>query len=415
MRIAIYPGSFDPVTFGHLDIIKRAALAFDKLIVAVGYNQNKKGLFDPEYRAELIRREVKRLNLPRPNPMTGPNIEVVAFQGLLADFAYEKGAQFVVKGVRPNGGDFSYETLLHQISITQQRGIDTHILIAREELSHISSSAVKELALHQGLLHEYVPLRVKQAVELLTPQLIVGVTGAIASGKSTLCETLADRKVGAWSGEGPGLRVYNIDLDKIAHGLLDPAARPEPAYEQLRENIREHFQLSKLTRKALGDVVFIDDKARAELNEMMRVPILTRVRREMLGKKGVILLNGALLVEAGYLPLCNNHVVVVKTSPLEQENRLKARGLTPKQMERRLEAQLTSEQKANEAMEAMKRDGFGRVIMYESFDRESPSQNHRAPSDVLELICKPFVAYGLEYWTGLGYEQTQAPQVFEQP
>ena len=390
------------MTFGHLDIIKRAASAFDKLIVAVGYNSSKKGLFDPDYRALMIRKEVEKLKLRR--------VEVVTFQGLLADYAYESGAKFVVKGVRPGAKDFDYETMLHQISITQQRGIDTHILIAREELSHVSSSAVRELALHQGLLHEYVPIRVKQAMELLIPQLIVGVTGSIATGKSTLSESLSNgRRIG---GPDDYYGVHNIDLDKIAHGILDEQVRTEQVYVDLRYEIREHFKLGKLTRKSLGEVVFNDEFARQELNEMLRVPIMTRVRKEIGRKQGIILLNGALLVEAGYLKMCNNHVVVTTASPLDQENRLINRGLTKDQIERRLAAQMTSDEKIQEVKDAIQADGFGRLLVYDSSEREEPSANLRAKSLVLHEICRPFGSYGFSY-PATTEDSREMPYVFE--
>lgn len=407
MTKAIYPGSFDPVTFGHLDIIRRAAQAFDELVVAVGRNSSKKYLFDERTRVELIEMEIRRLGLLKP-------VKVVAFNGLLADFAYEVGANIIVKGVRPGARDFDYETMLHQISITQQRGVDTHILIAKEELSHVSSSAVRELALHQGLLHEYVPLRVKQELEMLTPQLIVGLTGSIASGKSYIMSQMEKL-----SGHAGYSEIHHVDLDKIAHEILDDSPetpRKEGVYQELRGKIADHFKLPKIDRYAIGNIVFNYPEERAWLNNILRVPILTRVRREIGQKKGIVFLNGALLVEAGYLPICNNIVVVIKADRDVQLKRLKARGLNSDQIERRLESQFTSEQKITAVKEAIDREMFGRLFVVDNSTAPIKMDISRKCKYLLAMLCLPHVernrGMGL-FWEHFPTNSEESPEVYE--
>ena len=171
---AMYAFSGDPITYGHIDIIARASSAFDHVVAGIGANPDKKYMFNLEERTEMAKRSLTRFK----------NVEVASFQGLLVDYAYEQGIEVIVKGVR-NAADFDYENVLHEVGVSQKLGIDTHILFARPELAHVSSSAVKSIQKEQGLIHEYVPLYVKQCLEArMSEQYIVGVTGEIGAGKS---------------------------------------------------------------------------------------------------------------------------------------------------------------------------------------------------------------------------------------
>jgi pantetheine-phosphate adenylyltransferase len=135
MPRALYSGSFDPVTRGHLDIIERAARVFDDLEVVVGNNPTKKYTFSLEERVGFLRYAISE-----------PHIRTSSIKNcLLADYAYEADIPTIVKGVR-GIQDYDYERMIHEVNITQQRGIDTYILLARRELAHISSSAVRSCA-----------------------------------------------------------------------------------------------------------------------------------------------------------------------------------------------------------------------------------------------------------------------------
>ena len=120
MKSAIYAFSGDPITFGHIDIIKRAATVFDRVVVAIGCNPAKKYLFSQEERTEMARRSL--LNLK--------NVEVKTFQGMLVDFAYENNIDVIVKGIRSTT-DFEYEMSLHNLGESQKLGIDTFILFTQ--------------------------------------------------------------------------------------------------------------------------------------------------------------------------------------------------------------------------------------------------------------------------------------------
>ena len=149
MKIAIYPGSFDPLTLGHLNIIKRAARCFDKLIVCVMVNSQKKGLFSPEERVELIRRVVKQL----------PNVEVDASALLLAEYARQRRARVIVKGLRANT-DFENEFQMALINKKINPELDTMFLTASQKYTFLSSSVVKELAGYGADLTPFVPCEI---------------------------------------------------------------------------------------------------------------------------------------------------------------------------------------------------------------------------------------------------------------
>ncbi len=153
MRTALYPGSFDPVTLGHLDIIRRAARQFDWLIVCVMVNSEKRGLFAPQERAELIRRSLTGLD----------NVTVDFAPGLLVEYARQHQISCVVKGLR-SGADFESEKQMADINRNLDPAFETMFFTCRPELGHISSTIVKEMARYGVDLHGYVPDEIKEIV-----------------------------------------------------------------------------------------------------------------------------------------------------------------------------------------------------------------------------------------------------------
>lgn len=146
MKIAIYPGSFDPVTSGHLNIIQRAAKIFDKLIVCVMVNAGKKPMFTQEERVELIRRVTGDL----------PNVEVDCSAELLAEYAKRKGSCVIVKGLRA-GSDFENEFQMALINHKINPDLDTMFLTAESQYMYLSSSTVKELGSYGVDLSDFLP------------------------------------------------------------------------------------------------------------------------------------------------------------------------------------------------------------------------------------------------------------------
>lgn len=146
MAAAIYPGSFDPVTYGHLDIIERASLMTDRLVVGVLNNSAKKPMFTVEERVDMLKRACEHL----------PNVEIRSFSGLTVDFAEEENASVIVRGLRAVT-DFEYELQLAQTNRKIAPTLDTIFLTTNLEYSYLSSSIVKEIAAYRGDISAFVP------------------------------------------------------------------------------------------------------------------------------------------------------------------------------------------------------------------------------------------------------------------
>ncbi len=146
MRIAVYPGSFDPITNGHLDVIERAACLFDQLVVAVSRNTSKKPLFTVSERVEMLREVLQPYY----------NVVVDSFDGLTVNYAKSLGAQAIIRGLRAIS-DFENEFMMALTNKKLVPSIDTLFLMTRAEYSFISSSAVKEVAYFGGCVRDLVP------------------------------------------------------------------------------------------------------------------------------------------------------------------------------------------------------------------------------------------------------------------
>ena len=145
-RVAIYPGTFDPVTNGHIDIIRRALNIFDKLIVSVALNPRKNPLFSIEQRVELIQQGLEGLK----------HVEILPFDNLLTDFAQANNATVIIKGLRAVS-DFEYELQMGLMNRNLDESVETLFMIPSQEYSFLSSSFVKEIAKHGGDIHKLVP------------------------------------------------------------------------------------------------------------------------------------------------------------------------------------------------------------------------------------------------------------------
>lgn len=154
MRIAVYPGSFDPVTNGHLDIIKRSSRLFDKVIVAVLHNTSKTPLFTVEEKMDLLSQVTSDM----------PNVEIDSFSGLLADYVMENKISSIVKGLRAVS-DFEYELQMALMNRKLNPDVETIFMMTSGEYSYLSSSIVKEVFKFNGCIKGLVPDEVIDAMK----------------------------------------------------------------------------------------------------------------------------------------------------------------------------------------------------------------------------------------------------------
>ena len=154
MRVAIYPGSFDPATYGHLDIIKRASVSFDKVIVGVLHNSAKSPLFSVEERVKMLKEVTKDLG----------NVKVVPFDGLLVEFARQQKARLVIRGLRAIT-DFEYEIQMSQTNHKLEPEVETMFLTTNLKYSYLSSTIVREVAAFGGDISQFVPETVAKSIK----------------------------------------------------------------------------------------------------------------------------------------------------------------------------------------------------------------------------------------------------------
>jgi pantetheine-phosphate adenylyltransferase len=351
MTTAIIPFSGDPITHGHVNIIDRALQVFDRVIVAIGINPTKKYTFSTEEREALARSVLWKY---------GERVSVKSFTGLLMDFAYEQNVKTIVRGAR-NTIDVAMEQMLNDVNRAAAMGIDTFLIFADQNLGHISSSAAKEIQKGFGKnILDYVPMAVKEALEnKMCGQFRLGVTGEIGAGKSMVTNKLIDI---IEHSDVRYIEMHNIDLDVIGRRILTEATAPI-----YRETRKELSLLLGIERQPtgfffVGDIsrkIFFDEGAREIFNEVMFEPMNLMLRQEIIDKKGIVIINSALLAEADILGFVNNKVLLVTASEPVRRSRLALRNYSPEEIDNRMDAQLCAAEKTRLIQEKIERDGYG--------------------------------------------------------
>jgi pantetheine-phosphate adenylyltransferase len=369
----IYAGSFDPIHNGHIDVITRAAKTFEELEVAVGNNSAKKYSFTLEERADIARKVLANI----------PNVQVTSFNGLLTRYASQQGIHTIVKGIR-DYEDFKIEALYHRVGESQNSEIETVLFIAKPELEHVSSSAVKILQQEHGDIHEYVPLSVKQKLEeRISGQYFVGITGETGSGKSYVGERLVEL------GKEKGLEVHNIELDLIGHQILGHLRKHKEARENIIREFGEEVKLidGSINRKLLRKIVFADKRKLDRLNQYMHKPILLELQEALYGKKGLILVNSALLAETDTLYLCNNNVIMITADEITRVDRLKSRGFNEQEIYSVTQLQDRFEEKQRKIIEAIKRENHGSLWVIDNSKEKRNEEISNAFNKIIEKLC----------------------------
>jgi pantetheine-phosphate adenylyltransferase len=156
LKIAVFPGSFDPITIGHVDIVKRSIPLFDKIIIAIGVNTQKKYLFSLEQRTQWITEVFKDY----------PTIEVSSYTGLTINYCKEIGADYLLRGIR-SASDFEYEKTIAHLNHSMESGIETILMLSPPEYSSISSTIVREIILGKGDVSKFVPKEIAESMGVI--------------------------------------------------------------------------------------------------------------------------------------------------------------------------------------------------------------------------------------------------------
>ena len=366
-RKALYPVSVDPITWGHCDILKRAASLFDAVVLGIGINPGKRYVFSPEERVALTTAALPSLHLP-----PSACVSAEAFSGLTAEHAYYGGFAALIRGLR-TVGDLEDELLLHAVNNDIKPAVETVLLPCKPHLAQCSSTIVRSLVAEGGNAASYAPIVVKEATERrILGRSLLGVVGSIGSGKSSFCARLV-----------PALQrmqadpVHSISLDQVGHHVLSAEARA-PCFQLARQEISEAFGVplqedSSIDRSALAKLAFSRPEQLRRLAQIMRQPIAARLYQLMARSHGIFVVEGATLIEAGWSSLVNNNLILVDAHPDVRLRRLMRRPAhNEEEAVRRISFQITPEERSRMLSERISQDGWGRTYHYRTDDGPPP-------------------------------------------
>lgn len=342
---ALYCLSADPIHYGHIDTAERASKMFEHVFVGIGVNPDKKGLFSPEERVRLAQRALVHV----------PNVTISSFKGLAVDYARTVGASVLVRGSR-NRDDFEYEHMMCLANQDLDTGLET-VILPSKKFHNVSSSMLRAIVKEYGDVSLYTPLFVKQILEeKILDQQRFGLTGEMGVGKSYIGHFLSSREP----------YIPHIELDEIAGRILGGHEENEfqcfqdEASRSARQEIFKVF--GTLNRKELAEKVFACENNVKELNRIMDVPVMLKLRQTLRDKKGPIIINCASLLEWGLNTLCNNNVIIVTCKRETQVDRLvKLRGIPEEELIKRQNFQHNTKGKIQLLRNAIRRDKCGHL------------------------------------------------------
>lgn len=386
MTTAAYPGSFDPLTWGHIRLIEQVSTVFPQLTVAVGVNRNKKYLFNITERLHLARQTLAHL----------PNVQVVAFEGLLTRFLAEQDIKVVIRGLR-SGQDMDENFLQDFFAWRQHEGLNVTPLYvpSKPAEAFLSSSLLKQALQEQADTAEMAPLASSHAVQArMLGQYILGVTGLSGSGKTHVCTQLIKLA------HAQGIQAHHIDADQLVHQIY--ANCPEPLYTRTRIEIAHHIQThygtnvleptgTHINRKKLAEVVFANPAAKTFLEDTLYGPLTVLLRQTLRGKKGLILVDAPTLAEAGWLPVVNNNVLLVHAAEKTTKARLQQRyGISSLHIARRQAIQNPHTTKQHLIEAAITQARYGTLLQLENSGHQNLSKSKTDPTfqPLLESILQ---------------------------
>lgn len=371
--IAIFPFSADPITFGHIDLIERASRLFGKVIAAVGIHPEKKIWLEPRVKVKLCKEALAHLS----------NVEVEGYTGLTVDFAFKKNADVLIRGVRI-GSDLDYENSLFEANRKMGGGIETIYLPSKTEYSSISSSIVRTLVASYGDISHYVPLSVKKFIEEdKYSQFRLAVCGSIGTGKNYVCDILSK----AFSEKK--IPVTVIDCDLIVHNMY----KDKDGFAiRLAEGLSSHFGDKVLESDGLADRKLVSQAIRESENPAKELTyvdqifgdlILAEIRKQVSGRKGLILYNGALMNRKEWLTQTNGNTLFITVSKEVQLKRVAERdGLSLENAAKRI-VMFGEISKKREELEGSSKIGAANII---EVNNDQPFEQESTESLVAKIL-----------------------------
>lgn len=364
MKSCIYAGSFDCFHKGHSNIVNRALKMFDRVIILVANNPAKKYTFTIDERIAIINSTIPHNDTSESNSI---EVDVLPNNQLVSDYARSKGISTILKGIR-NISDNEYERMLHEVTVAQENGVDTCVLFSNPTDAKLSSSAAKELIKYNGDVRDYVSLFAKQQLEIkINQQYIIGVTGTIGCGKSYITQLLLDAYV-----DQTQIKVTHIDMDMIAYDLTYSNKYNWQNNNEVMEmrtevqrmlGYKDPHSFPTIVKSKLQEAVFNDKHFNSDLQNLYKPVMIREIRRQISGKTGMIILNGALLIDCNMQYLCNNNVIVVDTSTEELHNRLFERYKDVKDVVKRMDSQLSNNSKIGNLQNSIVNDNYGKMVI----------------------------------------------------
>ncbi len=381
MPSAVYPGSLDPVTFGHIDAIADTARAFGNVVVALGVNPAKSYMFSLAEREALTRQATAHI----------PGVTVTSFSGMLVHYLVRNGQSIVVRGLRD---ETDYNDSVRQDTYgwqqTLAKDVTAFYVPARPGKEFVSSTSLKVVVKEQGNAVPLAPLSTLQATQArMLGQYLYGITCPSGAGKTTIC-----RKFGEIA-KRRGIPLVHIDLDRLGHEILSTAE--EPLYRKVRADVVAVFGPKvanpdgSINRKQLGQMVFGNADKLAQLNAILHDPIFFRLNDLLRGKSGLFLVDAALLAESRRTPLVNNNVLLVEAPSDVLAKRLDQRDdLNAEQVARRVASQYTAEAKAVAVEGAIKEFNHGTLSRLVN----TPGLQDRAVEEAFDTMLACVDIYG---------------------
>lgn len=384
---AVIAGSFDPITYGHLDIIRRASKVFSEVFIAIGTNPDKKYTFPVSLRIQMIKNAIDKLPYK--------NIYIKEFDGLLAQFTYHNNINVIVRGIR-NVSDMESELVLAKAN-KELKDIETFFIPASPDFLTVSSSVCKVIVKENGNTVKYTTIEAKYNLEkAISNNIFIGVTGGIGCGKSYICD-----KIISYYEFVKDVKCIHLNLDKIGHSILNGT---EPFALNVKRQLTDYFGDEILeedgitvNRKILGKKVLSSENSMdlKVLDGIMKKPMehatyefISQKSKKFKEYKKVFLIEGAVM-ESDWLTLVNNNVIHIDSNLPVRIGRISKRdGLNEDDITNRIASQASSNETHNIIISKINIDGSGNYWFIDNSEESISSDFTDSLEEIYEKIIK---------------------------